>query len=92
VTFSGLFVLGLYMLQRANNARLALRLRPEGWRSAYVDHVGFTPISLFDGFVIVSAIDLRAPGWLVAAVAVLGVVGGTWGVGKAKAKVASEQH
>lgn len=92
LTFSGLFVLGLYMLRRAHDARLAMTLGHEGWRSAYVDHVGFTLISLFDGFVIVGAIDLGAPGWLVAAVAVLGVVGGIWAVGKAKTNVASEQH
>ena len=85
-------MLGLYILQRANHARLALRLRHEGWRIAYIDHVGFTLISLFDGFVIVGAIDLGAPGWLVAAAALLGVVGGIWAVGKAKSNIVSEQN
>ncbi len=91
LTFSALFVLGLYMLHRARQARLALSTRPEGWRNVYLDHVGFTLISLFDGFVIVSAIDFGAPGWVVGAVAILGVVGGVWAVGKAKSRVWSAQ-
>ena len=53
----------------------------------YVDHVGFTLISLFDGFVIVSAIDLKAPGWLVGALAVLGVVVGIRTVNAVKSKL-----
>jgi hypothetical protein len=52
-------------------------------------HVGFTLISLWDGFVIVLAIDLGAPGWLVAVLAVLGVVVGIrslrWAEGRARA-------
>ncbi len=84
LTFSSLFILGLYTLQRANKARLVLEGRDEGWPIAFIDHEGFTLISLFDGFVIVSAIDLGAPGWLVAAVGVLGVVGGIRAIGNAK--------
>ncbi len=37
------------------------------------------------GFVIVSAIDLGAAGWVVALVAVLGVAGGIWIVNRARA-------
>jgi len=51
---------------------------------AYIGHVGFTLISLFVGFLIVGAIDLDAPGWLVGLVAVGGVVGGIVGVKKLK--------
>jgi hypothetical protein len=32
-------------------------------------HIGFILISLFDGFAIITAIDLQAPAWLVAVVA-----------------------
>jgi hypothetical protein len=37
-------------------------------------------ISLFDGFAIVSALDLQAPGWLVAVVAVGAVGIGIYGI------------
>ena len=74
--YSGLIVLGLYMLWRGWRARTALLVQKASWRPEYLDHVGFTLISLFDGFVIVAAIDLHLPGWLVALVAVAGVAGG----------------
>lgn len=74
--FAGLFVLSLYMLFRGTQARTVLRVQHDDWWTIYVDHVGFTLISLFEGFIIVSGIDLGAPGWLTAVVAVLGVVVG----------------
>ena len=74
--FAGLFVLSLYMLFRGARARTVLRMQHDGWWTIYVDHLGFTLISLFEGFIIVSGIDLGAPGWLTAIVAVLGVVVG----------------
>lgn len=74
--FAGLFVLGLYMLFRGMRARTVLRVQPDDWWTIYVNHIGFTLISLFEGFIIVSGIDLGAPGWLTAVVAVLGVVVG----------------
>jgi hypothetical protein len=39
-------------------------------------HVGFTLVALWEGFVVVLAIDLGAPGWLVAVLAALGLVVG----------------
>jgi hypothetical protein len=77
LSFLGLGGLGLYMIHRALRASRVLRLRQIGSRGAAVDDIGFTLISLFDGLVIVSAIDLGAPGWLVALAAVLGVALGT---------------
>lgn len=71
LTFSGLFGLGAYMLHRARRAGAAAR-RPDPTRS--IDDVGFLLISLFDGFVIVTALDLGAPPWLVAAAAVAAVL------------------
>src|SRR5262245_28919380 len=56
--YSGLFGLGLFMLWRALRARTRIATQAEGWRPRYLDDVGFTLISLFDGFVIVLAIDL----------------------------------
>jgi len=51
---------------------------------AYIGHVGFTLISLFVGFLVVGAIDLDLPGWLVGVVAVGAVVGGIVGIKKLK--------
>ncbi|WP_022885347.1 hypothetical protein [Glaciibacter superstes] len=52
----------------------------------FVNHVGFTLISLFDGFVIVAAIDLHAPPWLVASLAIGGVIAGIIGVRRLEAR------
>jgi hypothetical protein len=76
VIFSGLFLLALYMGWRALAARGLLGRRTGQWRLPYMEHIGFTLIALWDGFVIVLAIDLGAPGWLVIVLAVLGVVAG----------------
>ena len=87
LSFSGLALLGLYTAWRAIQARQVLQRRQAEWQQKYVDHVGFTLISLFDGFVIVSAIDLQAPGWLVAVIAVLGVAVGIGGINTVKSKL-----
>jgi hypothetical protein len=74
--FSGLIVLGAFMMWRAIQAS---RTRPTAGNppsAKYIDHLGFTLIALFEGFVIVAAIDLGAPSWLVVALAVGGVVAG----------------
>jgi hypothetical protein len=63
-------------------ARLVLAFRlarqqPPGWQTAYMNHIYFSYISLWEGFFIVGLIDLGAPAWLVGAVAVgVLVVGG----------------
>ena len=84
LVYTGLIVLGGYMLWRAWQAQLELRVQSSRWRTKYLDHVGFTLISLFDGFVIVGAIDLHLPGWLVAVIAVAGVVVGIATIGRLK--------
>jgi hypothetical protein len=61
---------------RALSARGLLRRRSQQWRLPYMEHVGFTLIALWDGFVIVLVIDLGPPGWLVGVLAVLGVMVG----------------
>jgi hypothetical protein len=76
--FGGLNILGLYMIWRAFQAYQLLLTQPSGWEPKYTGHIGFNLISLFEGFVIISAIDLGAPGWLVGLLAVLGVVIGRW--------------
>ena len=69
IIFGGLAILGLYMIWRAVQALSVLR-EPHGNQGAVIDHMGFNLIALFDGFAIISAIDLQAPGWLVAVIAV----------------------
>lgn len=74
VAFPALVVLaaaGVVLGRRADAA--AGRRGSEETRRLY-DAGGFTMISLFDGFVVVAAIDLGAPGWVVALVAVGGVL------------------
>jgi CDP-diglyceride synthetase len=79
--------LGAVMVVRAFSAAVRVRLRDRNWQSRYIDGVGFTLISLFEGFIIVGAIDLGAPPWLVALVAVAGVVGGVWTKNRVKHRV-----
>ncbi len=64
------------------------REEPPGWRSRFADDVGFTLISLFDAFAIVTAIDLGLSGWLVAAIGAAGVVAGIVAMQQVKRRVA----
>src|SRR6266508_3789698 len=84
--FGGLNILGLYMVWRAFQAYQLLSIQPEEWQLKYTGHIGFNLISLFEGFVIVSAIDLGTPGWLVGLMAVLGVLLGNWVVHMASSR------
>ena len=72
--FSGLAILGCYMVFRGIQARQVLRAQGAGWQERFIDHVGFTLISLFEGFVIVSIFDLHSPIWLILLIAVAAVV------------------
>ncbi|SMH28181.1 hypothetical protein SAMN06295885_0103 [Rathayibacter oskolensis] len=86
----GLILLGLYTLHRAVRALRVSRAAGGEWRPAFVDHVGFTLISLFDGFVIVAALNLGAPTPLVLLIAALGVVGGIAGVHRLRVRAETE--
>ena len=79
IIFLGLAVLGVYMIWRAVQALSVLQAQP-GNQVAVIDHIGFILISLFDGFVIVTATDLQAPVWLVAIVAVGAVALGIYAI------------
>lgn len=92
LVFTGLTALGLYMLWRAGQAQARLQRQDQGWRAGYLDDVGFTVISLFAGFVIVAAIDLRLPGWLVALIAVGGVAAGVYTMKQVKAGLVTGQQ
>lgn len=73
VAFSLLAGLALFMLWRADRAGRVLSDASVGAQQTLIDHVGFTLVALFDGFVIVSAIDLDLPPWAVVVIGVLGV-------------------
>jgi len=78
--FGGLTILGVYMIWRAVQAVTVLTKQHQADQLKVIDHVGFVLISLFDGFAIVSALDLQAPGWLVAVIAVAAVGVGIYGI------------
>ena len=61
------------MVVRAEFAYRRPPARTGGPTAAYLDHIGFTLISLADGFAVVAAIRGGAPGWAVGVLAV-GVV------------------
>jgi hypothetical protein len=88
IIFPGLFVLGIYMLYRARNANLLRKAHQNNWTQGYIEHIGFTLISLFEGFIIVSGLNSGFPGWLVALLAILGVLAGRWMIGFAQRRVA----
>ena len=85
IPFGVLCLLALYMSWRAFQAYRVFQGQSEGWMALFVDHIGFNLISLFDGFVIVSSLDLGAPGWLVGLIAVVGVIAGIWAINRVKA-------
>ena len=87
--FGGLLLLGLFMAWRGWAAWRLLRGREGAWRLPYMEHVGFTLIALWDGFVIVLAVDLGAPIWLVLVLAVLGVVAGNRALHRVEARAAA---
>jgi hypothetical protein len=88
LVYAGLVGLAAFMVVRAIGAATRLRRRDGDWRSRYIDGVGFTLISLFEGFVIVAAIDLGAPVWLVVLVAAAGIVAGILTKNRAKHRIA----
>jgi hypothetical protein len=66
--------LGAYTVWRGLLAKRALIRQGANWQNHYIGHVGFTLISLFDGFTIVGAIDLKAPAPVVVFAGALGII------------------
>ena len=87
IVFPVLLGLGMFMLYRAQNASRLLKAQQNGWKFGYIEHIGFTLISLFEGFVIVTVLNAGGPGWLVALLAILGVFGGRWMIGLAQRRI-----
>jgi len=88
IIFTGLLGLGIYMLYRALSANRLLRAQQNDWKHGYIEHIGFTLISLFEGFIIVTVLNAGGPGLLVALVAILGVLVGRAVIGLAQRRVA----
>ena len=76
IAFGLLCLLALYLLWRTERSRQSLVRQGEDWRKKFAGHVGFVLISLFDGFCIITAIDLHLPPLVIVVVAVLGVAAG----------------
>jgi hypothetical protein len=91
IIFTGLFGLGMYMLIRARSANQLLGTQPADWKHSYIENIGFTLISLFEGFIIVTVLNLGSPGWLVALFAILGILIGRGAIGLAQRRVAIDQ-
>ena len=89
IVFPALLGLSIFMVFRGWGAGLVLASRQGSWELGYIEHVGFTLISLFEGFIIVSGIDAGFPGWLVALVAVIGLLVGRWSIARMKRRVVS---
>ena len=77
--FAALSALGALIVWRGAQARrIAASSRTQ--RSAReLDHLGFTLVALLDAFVVIGALDLGAPGWLLGVVAVaVAAIGHVW--------------
>lgn len=88
IVFPGLMGLALFMVFRGWGAGLVLETQQKNWKLGYVEHIGFTLISLFEGFIIVSGLNAGWPGWLVAILAVAGLLAGRWIIASAKRRSA----
>lgn len=76
VLFAALTGLAAFLVWRAARAG---RIRPAAGNpssSAYIDHVGFALVALVDAFVVVTVLNLGAPGWLIATAGVAIAVAG----------------
>lgn len=82
--FSGLGLLAAVMIWRAVLARQLVRAGGRHPTSGFVDHVGFTVISLLDAFVVVAVLDLAAPVWAVVAAGVVGGIAGHVAIGRVR--------
>jgi len=91
LVFLGLLALGMYMLYRARSASRLLQVQPNDWKHTYIEHIGFTLISLFEGFIIVAVLNSGGAGWLVALLAILGLLLGRWAIRSAQSRVAIDQ-
>ncbi len=86
--FVALTVLGGYMIWRAFQAHRLQQANSLQHRARRIDHIGFTLIALFDGFVIILALDLGAPAWAVIMIAIAGTAAGHTTLARLKSQTA----
>ena len=84
--YAVLLVLAGVMVLRTEQARRSRPARPGGPTSAHLDAVGFTLISLADGFAIVAAVRSGLPGAAVVAIGAGVVVAGHLALQRIKAR------
>jgi hypothetical protein len=70
ILFSILIGLAAVIVTRLVLAFRLARRQPAGWQAIYMNHVYFSYISLWEGFFIVSLLDLGAPAFMVGGVAI----------------------
>lgn len=76
IVFAAFTGVGGYMVWRAVQARRLQQATSLQQRARRIDHIGFSLVALFDGFVIILALDLGAPSWLAIMIALAGVAAG----------------
>jgi hypothetical protein len=67
------------MVWRGTRARRIAASSRQQPSARELDHLGFTLVALLDAFVVIAALDLGAPGWLLAVVAIaVAAMGHVW--------------
>ena len=90
ITFSALAGLGIYMFYRGYQAKK--RFSKNHFSTGYIDDVGFVLIALFDGFAIVSLLDMKMPVWIIVSGAILAIFIGSRFVNTIKRKFFSNKE
>ncbi|MCV2490863.1 hypothetical protein OF117_16020 [Geodermatophilus sp. YIM 151500] len=88
VVFLALLGLAAVMVHRAVAAGRLLPRDTGGPTGPYLDHVGFTLISLTDGFAVVAVLRAGAPAWLIAVIGIGIAVAGHVALESAKRRLA----
>ncbi len=88
IAFSLLPLLACYMIYRSLKAKQHQSCKD--W-PRFIDSIGFSLISYFDGFFIVALIDLHAPAWFIAFVAVAAIIVGNRYIHTIRSRLDAEQ-
>lgn len=92
IAFLALIGLGAIVGYRLARAHREAALRRDGWRERYVDHVYFTYISLWEGFVILPALNLPLPQVSVPLAAGAVLLIGHTSIARFRARVVADQR
>src|SRR5919108_2898726 len=88
ILFTAFLAFGGVMAWQALEARRRLPQPGAPPSAAYLDHLGFTLVALFDGFVVILALDLGGTPWIAAVAGGLGAIGGHLALRAIKARTA----